>query len=117
MAFLAKRFSVCLIPEQPLIAPMRDNVIHERCRNDLSLSLAESAQRTLFQEKRRAFCQRASYPRAAAPPIFSIDFSLLIFRFPVVNYKIMIIKDKSGKLNPALSLPEIYKIYATHPFE
>ena len=35
MAFLAQRFPVCLIPEQPLVAPMRTDVIHHCCRDDL----------------------------------------------------------------------------------
>ena len=52
MTFLAEGFPVCLIPEQPLVSPVRSDVIHDRRRDDLSLRLTESAQRMLFQEDR-----------------------------------------------------------------
>ena len=48
MAFLAKRFPICLIPEQPLISPMRYDMIYDRCRDNLSLCQTESAERMLL---------------------------------------------------------------------
>ena len=51
MASLAERLPVCLIPEQPLVAPMWNDVIHHCCRDNLALRLAEGAQRMLLQEK------------------------------------------------------------------
>ena len=50
MAFLTQWFPVGLIPEQALVAPMRDDVIDYRCRDDLSLRLTKSAERMLLQE-------------------------------------------------------------------
>jgi len=49
MAFLAQRFPVGLIPEQLLISPVRNDVIHHRCGQNLALRLAEGAQRMLLQ--------------------------------------------------------------------
>ena len=51
MAFLAERFPVGLIPEQPLVAPVRNDMIHHGCGDDLALRLTESAQRMLLQEQ------------------------------------------------------------------
>ena len=48
MAFLAQRFPVCLIPEQPLVTPVRNDMIHHGRRDDLSLRLTESTERMLF---------------------------------------------------------------------
>jgi hypothetical protein len=48
MASLAERLPVRLIPEQPLVTPVRDDVIHNGCRDDLALRLAEGAQRMLL---------------------------------------------------------------------
>lgn len=42
MAILTQRLPICLIPEQPLISPVRDDVI-DYCRgDDLALLLAEN---------------------------------------------------------------------------
>ena len=35
VAFLAEGFPVGLIPEQPLVSPVRNNVIHDGRRDDL----------------------------------------------------------------------------------
>ena len=51
MASLAERLPVALIPEQPLISPVRNDVIHHRCGHDLALRMTEGAQRMLLQEK------------------------------------------------------------------
>ena len=51
MASLAERFPVRLIPEQALVTSVRNNVIHNGCRDDLALRLAEGAQRMLLQEE------------------------------------------------------------------
>ena len=51
MASLAERLPVRLIPEQPLVTPVRNDVIHNGCRDDLALRKAEGAQRMLLQEK------------------------------------------------------------------
>ena len=50
MAFLAEGFPVRLIPEQPLVSPVRDDVIHHRRWDNLSLRLTESTERMLLQE-------------------------------------------------------------------
>ena len=47
MASLAERLPVRLIPEQPLVAPVWDDVIHHCCGHDLALRLAECTQRML----------------------------------------------------------------------
>jgi hypothetical protein len=72
MAFLAEWFPVALIPKQPLVAAMRDDVIHHGCRNDLSLRLTEGAQRMLFQEKAPGLTPAGIIPasvRAAAQAV------------------------------------------------
>ena len=51
MASLAERLPVRLIPEQPLITPMRNDMIDHRRGHDLALRLAKGAQRMLLQEK------------------------------------------------------------------
>ena len=55
MASSTKALPVALIPEQSLVAPVRDDMIHHRCRNDLALCLAESTQRMLLKEKFSGF--------------------------------------------------------------
>ena len=55
VAFLAQRLPVRLVPEQPLIAPVRNEVIYHRRGHDLSLCLAEGTQRMLLQEKSAGF--------------------------------------------------------------
>ena len=59
MAFFAERLPVCLIPEQLLISPVRNNVIHDCCRDELSLCLTECAKRMLFQEDGPCFLPAA----------------------------------------------------------
>ena len=51
MASLAEGLPVRLIPEQPLIAPVRDDVIDHRCGHNLALRLAEGAQRMRIPPK------------------------------------------------------------------
>ena len=51
MALPAERFPVGLIPEQLLIPPMRNDVIHHRRRDNLSLCLTEGIQRMLLQKQ------------------------------------------------------------------
>ena len=51
MASLAEWFPVRLIPEQALVTPVRNDVIHNGCRDNLALRLAEGAQRMLLQEE------------------------------------------------------------------
>ena len=55
VAFLTERLPVCLIPEQPLISPMRYDMIYDRCRDNLSLCQTESAERMLLQEQSTSF--------------------------------------------------------------
>ena len=50
MAVLAKGLPVCFVPEQPLIAPVRYDVIHHSRRRQLSCPPAFRAQRIPFQE-------------------------------------------------------------------
>ena len=72
MAALAKGLPICLIPEQPLITPMRNNVIHHRCGHDLALRLAEGAQRMLLQEESAGLTPAAVVPTGigtAAQPV------------------------------------------------
>ena len=72
MTSLAERFPVCLIPEQPLIASMRDDMIHHRRGHNLALRLAEGAQRMLLQEKSAGITPAAVVPsciRTAAQPV------------------------------------------------
>lgn len=51
MALFTEGFPVCLIPEQPLVTTMRNDVIHHRRGDDLALCLTESTQRTLLQKQ------------------------------------------------------------------
>ena len=72
MASLAKRLPVRLIPEQPLIAPMRNNVVHNGCRDDLALRLTEGTQRMLLQKKGAGLTPSAVVPTGigtAAQPV------------------------------------------------
>ena len=72
MASSTKALPVALIPEQSLVASVRDAMIHHRCRNDLALCLAESTQRVLFQEKSAGFTPAAVVPtgiRSAAQSV------------------------------------------------
>ena len=72
MASLAERLPVGLIPEQPLIAPMRDDVIHHCCGHDLALRKAEGAQRMLLQEESASLTPAAVVPTGistAAQPV------------------------------------------------
>ena len=72
MASLAERFPVRLIPEQALVTSVRNNVIHNGCRDDLALRLTEGAQRMLLQEKSAGFTPAAVVPtgiRSAAQPV------------------------------------------------
>ena len=59
MAFFAKWLPVGLIPEQPLISPVRNDMIHNGCRDDLSLRLTECAQWMLLQEDGPCFLPAA----------------------------------------------------------
>jgi len=52
VAFLTESFPVCLIPKQPLVTSVRNNVIHNGRRDNLSLRLTEGTKRMLFQETR-----------------------------------------------------------------
>ena len=72
MASLAERLPVRLIPEQPLVTPVRNDVIHNGCRDDLALRLAECTQRMLLQEESAGLTPAAVVPtgiRAAAQPV------------------------------------------------
>ena len=72
MASSTKALPVALIPEQSLVAPVRDAMIHHRCRNDLALCLAESTQRMLLQEKCTGLTPAAVVPtgiRSAAQSV------------------------------------------------
>ena len=51
MTFLAEGFPVCLIPEQPLVSPVRNNMIYNCRRDDLSLCLTEGTERMMLQEE------------------------------------------------------------------
>ena len=62
VAFLAEGFPVGLIPEQPLVSPVRNNVIHDGRRDDLSLRLTESTERMLLQEQRPSFTPAGIIP-------------------------------------------------------
>jgi len=62
MASLAERFPVRLIPEQALVTSVRNNVIHNGCRDDLALRLAEGAQRMLLQEESAGLTPAAVVP-------------------------------------------------------
>ena len=52
MAVFEEGFPVRLIPEQPLVSPVRNDMIYDSRRDELSLRLTESTERMLFQEKR-----------------------------------------------------------------
>ena len=72
MAFLAEGLPVRLIPEQSLITPVRDDVIHHCCGHDLALRLAEGTQRMLFQEESAGLTPAAVIPtgiRTTAQPV------------------------------------------------
>ena len=72
MASLAERLPVRLIPEQPLIAPVRNDVIHHCCGHDLALRKAEGAQRMLLQEESASLTPAAVVPTGistAAQPV------------------------------------------------
>ena len=72
MAFLTERLPVCLIPEQPLVTPVWNDVIHDSRRDNLSLRLAEGTQRMLFQEKSAGLTPAAVVPTGistAAQPV------------------------------------------------
>ena len=72
MTVLAERFPVCLIPEQLLVTPVWDDVIHHRCGHDLALRLAEGAQRMLLQEESAGLTPAAVVPTGistAAQPV------------------------------------------------
>ena len=59
---------------------MRDDVIHHRCRNDLSLRLTESAQRMLFQEEGAGFTPTGIIPPSistAAHPVIAVHSVIL----------------------------------------
>ena len=58
MAFFAEGFPVRLIPEQPLVSPVRNDMIYDSRRDELSLRLTESTERMLFQEKRPGIMDR-----------------------------------------------------------
>ncbi len=62
MAFLAERLPVRLNPEQSLITPVRNDMIHYRCRHDLALRKAKGAQRMLLQEKSTGLTPAAVVP-------------------------------------------------------
>ena len=62
MAFFTKRLPVCLIPEQPLIASVRNDMIHHCRRDNFSLCLTESAQRMLLQEESTGLTPAADVP-------------------------------------------------------
>ena len=62
MALLAEGFPVRLIPEQPLVSPMRNDVIHHRCRDNFSFRLAESTERMLLQEQCPGFTPAGIIP-------------------------------------------------------
>jgi hypothetical protein len=55
MALLAKRLPVTLIPKQPLVTSVRNDVIHHGRWNHLPFLLAEDTQRMLLQEKSAGF--------------------------------------------------------------
>ena len=72
MAFLAEWLPVVLIPEQLLISPMREDMIHHRRGHDLALRLAKGAQRMLLQEKSASLTPAGIVPtgiRSAAQPV------------------------------------------------
>ena len=50
MAALAKGLPVCLIPEQSLISPMRNDMVHDGSRGELSLPHTLSTQGVQLQE-------------------------------------------------------------------
>ena len=55
VAFLTESFPVGLIPEQPLVTPVRDDMIHDSRQDDLSFRLTEGTERMLLQETRMGF--------------------------------------------------------------
>ena len=72
MAALAERLPVRLIPEQALVASVRDDVIHHRCGHNLALCLTEGAQRMLLQEESASLTPSAVVPTGistAAQPV------------------------------------------------
>ena len=72
MALLAEWLPIALIPEQPLVATVRNDVIHHRCWNNFSFRLTESAKRMLLQEKAPSLTPPgviAPSIRSAAQPI------------------------------------------------
>ena len=72
MAALTKRLPVRLIPKQPLVTPVRNDVIHHCCGHNLALRLAEGAQRMLLQEESAGLTPSAVVPtgiRTAAQPV------------------------------------------------
>ena len=50
MAALAQRLPVVLIPEQPLVAPVRNHMVDHRCRCEHAVLHARIAQRVALQE-------------------------------------------------------------------
>jgi hypothetical protein len=75
MAFLAETFPVGLIPEQPLVAPVRDNMVYYCCWDNLSLRLTESTERMLLQEQRTGFTPAGIIPTGActaAHPVITV---------------------------------------------
>ena len=82
MASLTERLPVRLIPEQPLIAPMRNNVIHNGCGHNFALRLTEGTQRMLLQEKSAGLTPAAVIPTGirAAAPFIGVALSFIIFR-------------------------------------
>ena len=62
MALFAERFPVGLIPEQPLVTPVRDDMIHDSRRDNLSLRLTESTERMLLQEQCPGFTPAGIIP-------------------------------------------------------
>ena len=73
MASLAERLPVRLIPEQPLVAPVRDDVIHHCCRHDLTLRKAEGAQRMLLQEKSAGFTPAGIIPSGVGSAALAVS--------------------------------------------
>ena len=72
MAGSTQRLPVAFIPEQLLIAPMRNDMVNHRCRGDLPVLHALIAQRIALQEAGAGFAPAAVIATgfsAAAPAV------------------------------------------------
>ena len=79
MAFLTERLPVCLIPEQPLVTPVRNDVIHHRCGHDLALCLLIPGIVVLW----------VGGLAPAAPDELANGYSALLYSLPVIEAILM----------------------------